>query len=129
MFHLLAVLYALEIFALCGFFAKDFGIRQSLKDAWDLFTSHFGVLTILGMIMGLLTWLCSIAAGILTLLIQSGFDLTSLSKLNYFNPSMSLSKNALFVIINGAGQIVWTVFSSSIFVLAYLKYSGVKDIS
>ncbi len=114
------------IFALCGFFARDFGIRQSLKDAWDLFTSHFGVLAILGMIMGLLTWLCSAIAGTLTLLIQSGFDITSLSKLNYFNPSALLSKNVLFVLIDGVGQVILIVFSSCVFVLAYLKYNGTK---
>jgi len=68
----------------------------------------------------------SVAAGISTLLIQSGFDITSLSKLDYINPSMTLSRNILFILINGLGQTIFSVFGASVFAFAYLKYSGVK---
>ena len=64
------------------FFAKDSGIRQSLKEAWALFTAHFGVLATLGIIMIIIYRIYSTIPGILTVLIQSGFSVASLGKLN-----------------------------------------------
>ena len=122
----LSIFSALWDFSFFGFFANDSGIRKNLKDAWTLFTAHFGVLAILGIILVIIFHIFSIVAGISTLLIQSGFDLTSLSKLDYINPSMSLSKNILFVLISGLGQTIFTVFGASVFAIAYLKYSSVK---
>jgi hypothetical protein len=122
----LSIFSALLDFSFFGFFANDSGIRKSLKDAWTLFTAHFGVLAILGIILVIIFRIFSAAAGISTLLIQSGFDTTSLSKLDYLNPSMALSRNILFVLISGLGQTIFSVFSASVFALAYLKYSGVK---
>lgn len=122
----LSIFSAMVDFSFFGFFANDSGIRKNLKDAWTLFTADFGVLAILGIILVIIFHIFSIVAGISTLLIQSGFDLTSLSKLDYINPSMSLSKNILFVLINGLGQTIFTVFGASVFALAYLKYRGVK---
>lgn len=126
MFLPLSIFGALLDFSIFGFFANDSGIRKNLKDAWTLFTAHFGVLAILGIILVIIFHIFSIAAGISTLLIQSGFGLTSLSKLDYINPSMTLSRNILFVLINGLGQTIFSVFNASVFALAYLKYSGVK---
>ena len=68
----------------------------------------------------------SALSGILTVLFQSGFDIAALSKLNYIDPSTTLGKNMLFVLINGVNQAVYNTFSVSVIVLAYLKYSGVK---
>jgi len=122
----LSIFSAMVDFSFFGFFANDSGIRKNLKDAWTLFTARFSVLATLGITMVIIFRIFSIAAGISTLLIQSGFDITSLSELDYINPSMSLSKNILFVIINGLGQTIFNVFGASVFALAYLKYSGVK---
>ncbi len=40
-------------FTMFEFFAYDGGIRESLKNAWGLFTSHFSTLAILGISMAL----------------------------------------------------------------------------
>ena len=122
----LSIFSALGSFSFFGFFANDSGIRKSLKDAWALFIAHFGVLAMLGIILIIIFRIFSAAAGISTLLIQSGFDITSLRKLDYINPSMTLNRNILFVLINGLGQTIFSVFNASVFALAYLKYSGVK---
>ena len=100
----LSIFSAMVDFSFFGFFANDSGIRKNLKAAWELFTAHFGVLAMLGIILGIMFRIFSTAAGISTLLIQSGFDLTSLSKLDYINPSMTLSRNILFVLINWPGS-------------------------
>jgi len=126
MFLPFSLFSAIFYFSLFGFFANDSGIRKSIKDAWALFTAHFRVLAILGIILVVVFNIYSAAAGISTVLIQSGFDITSLSKLDYINPFTSLSGNVLFVLIYGIGRIIFTVFSASVFVLAYLKYNGVK---
>jgi hypothetical protein len=122
----LSVFAALTQFTIVGFFENDWGIRKSLGQAWGLFKSHFGVLAILGLILAIIFRIYSVVSGVSTVLIQSGFDLTSLSNLNILNPSASLSKNLLFVLINGIGQIVFTPLSASIFVSAYLKYNNVE---
>ncbi len=113
-------------FTMFGFFANDLGIRQSLCEAWALFTNHFGVLAILGVVLPLIFRIYYAASGILTVTIQSGFDVTSLSKLNYIIPSTSLSNNILFLLISTIGTIIFSPFSASVFTLAYLKYSEVK---
>ena len=122
----LSIFGALFDFSFFGFFANDSGIRKNLKDAWALFTAHFSVLAILGILLVIIFQIFSVAVGISTLLIQSGFDITSLNKLDYINPSMTLSRNILFVLINGLGQTIFSVFGASVFALAYLTYSGVK---
>ena len=113
-------------FTMFEFFSSDKGIRKSLKNAWMLFTAHFSTLAMLGLIMALVFRLYTISSGILTVLIQFGLDLPALSEFNYINPSAALSKNFLFILVNGIGQVIFTPFSVSAFVLAYLKYNGVK---
>jgi len=122
----LSVFAALVQFTIVGFFENNWSIRQSLGKAWLLFRSHFGVLAILGLILAIIFRAYSVVSGILTVLIQSGFDLTSISNLNVLNLSVSLSKDLLFILINGIGQIVFTPLSTSIFVSAYLKYNNVE---
>jgi hypothetical protein len=122
----LSIFAALLQFTIVGFFENDWGIRQSLENAWRLFTSHFGVLAILGLILAIILRVYSALAGTLTMLIQSGFDLASLSTFNALNSSTSLSNNLLFVLIYGIGQIVLFPLSASIFITAYLKYNNVK---
>ena len=122
----LSVFAALFPFTIIGFFENDWGIRKSLDKAWYLFKSNFGVLAILGVILAINIRVYTVLSGLLTVIIQSGFDFTSISNLNMLNPSESLSTNLLFVLINGIGQIVFTPLSASIFISAYLKYKGVK---
>jgi hypothetical protein len=116
-------------FSLFEFFTKDSGIRQTLKEVWQLFTAHFYVLAALGIIMLILSTIVSAALGVTTVLIQSGFDVDSLRELNYLNPSASLEGNVLFLLINGIWQTISYAWHSSIFALAYLKYSGVETLS
>jgi hypothetical protein len=122
----LSIFTALWQFTLVAFFENDWGIRQSLDRAWNLFKGHFGVLAILGLILTIVFKVYSAMSGTLTILIQSGFDATSINDLNMFNPSASLSKNVLFVLINGIGETILTTLSASVFISAYLKYSDVK---
>ena len=122
----LSVFAALFQFTIVGFFENDWGIRQSLDKAWGLFKSHFGVLAILGLIFAIIFRVYSVLSGILTVLIQSGFDLTFIGTINLLNPSASLSSSLLFVVINGIGQIIFTPLSASVFISAYLKYNNVK---
>jgi len=119
---------SMSYFTMFEFFANDRGIRESLKNAWDSFTSHFSTLAIIGLMLGLISWICTIFFGMVTVLIQSGFDMTALSNINYITPSASLGTNVLFVLMNGIAQIVITPFSVSTFALAYVKYAGVKTI-
>ncbi len=125
-FLLISIFAALPQFTMVAIFENDWGILKSLEKAWNLFTSHFGVLAILGLILTITIKLYSAASGILTVLIQSGFDIPSISKLNLFNPSISLKHNALYLLINGIGLTIFTPLSASIFISAYLKYSDVK---
>ena len=113
-------------FTMFELFANDRGIRESIKKAWELFTSHFRTLAILGIIMALLIRFFAILSGIFTVLIQSGFDMTALSDINYINPSATLGTSVLFVLMNGIAQIVITPFNLATFALAYVKYTGVK---
>lgn len=121
-----AIFASLGHFTFIAFFENDWGIRQSLEKAWSLFKSHFSILVTLGVILTIIYRAFSTISGILTILIQSGFDIASINNFNIFNPFASLSNNLLFVCINGIGQIIFTALSASIYVSAYLKYSNVK---
>ena len=100
------------------------------KVDWPLFLVSLVIgivmMAMLGLILAIILKVYSAATGILTVLIQSGFDITSISKLNLFNPSASLNRNILFLLLNGIGLIIYIPFSASIFISAYLKYSDVK---
>lgn len=113
-------------FCIFGFFANDSSIRKSVGHAWDLFTSNFSVLATLGLIMMIISRMYVVMSGILTVLIQSGFDISSFRNLNYINPYLSLSKNIVYVLLSMIGQIIFTALNASVFALAYLKYSQVK---
>jgi len=113
-------------FSIFGFFENDWGIRKSIEKAWSLFTSHFGALVLLGILIVVLLRISTAMTGVLTILLQSGFDIASLSKLNYIDPAATLSNNMLFELISGVNQIIFNTFSISVYALAYLKYSGVQ---
>ncbi len=111
-------------FSLAGFFSKDWGVRQTAKEAWNIFTSHFWVLAILGMALSIIFRVSSSLAAITTVLIQTNFDVTALSQLNYLNLYPALGKNLLFVVLDGIWRIIYVPFDASIFIAAYIKYSG-----
>jgi hypothetical protein len=117
-----SLLNAMFYFPLFEFFAKDARIQQSIRESWNLFTLHFRVLAVLGILSTGVYRVIYAAAGFLTVLLQSGFDVPALRTLNFVNPSASLRGNLLFLFINGAMQMILTVWTASIFALAYLKY-------
>jgi hypothetical protein len=121
-----SIFNALWQFSMISFFANDWGIRQGVKEAWALFTKNFLVLAFLGIFLIILVRFFDTISGILTLIIQSGFDRTAFRDFNYLIPSSSLNNNLLFEFISGIVSIIHTSFSASVFVLAYLKYSGAK---
>ena len=122
----LALFGAMVNFAMFEFFEKDSGIQQTLSNSWKLFTSNFRVLVSLGIILTLVYRIFSAASGVLTVLIHSGFDMAAFSKLNYLNPSVSFGRDLMFVLVDGVVQMIYAVFSTSVFALAYLKYSEGK---
>jgi len=125
----LSIFSCLWSFAVFGFFENEWGIRTSLANAWGLFTSHFGALALLGILVVGIWQTGSVIAGMLSIVLQSGSNTASLSNLNYLNPSTTLGSDPLFVLINGVNQAIYNSLSASIFVLAYLKYRGEKVLS
>lgn len=81
----------------------------------------------LGIGLIILWRLSSAILGVVAVLIQSGFDIASLHSLNFVNSSMTLSRNTLFMLMNGISEAIYVNFSASVFVLAYLKYSAGKN--
>jgi hypothetical protein len=122
----LSAFSAMWDFSLVGFFKNDWGVRQTVSGAWTLFLDHAKTLAILGIILTIIFRIYSTVSGILTVLIQSGFTIASLNGLNYINPSSSLIRNILYLLISNIGSIIFFPLSASVFTLAYLKYSGVK---
>jgi hypothetical protein len=123
---LLSLFAALTEFTMFGFFSNDWGLRKSLTEAWALFNEHFGTLATLGIITAVIFRMSSSLAGVLTALIQSGFDITIFSKFNLINPSVDFSQNLLFVVLSGIGQIVLSPLNSSVFAVAYRKYREIN---
>jgi len=119
-----SIFNALWYFTLSGFFKNNWGIRKSFSEAWLLFINHFGALAILGLLVAVVSRAYYTLSGVLTVLFQSGFTLTALSTLNVLNPSISLGKNFLFVLINSVGYVMFFPLSASIFIAAYLKYNN-----
>jgi len=103
----LGIFAALWQFTLAAFFEHDWGIRKSLEKAWGLFKNHFVVLAVLGLILALVAQAFLTLSGVLTVLIQSGFDISSINNFNFLNPFVSLRKNLLFVLIVGIGQMIY----------------------
>jgi hypothetical protein len=110
------------VFPLFEFFARDAGVRQSLWESWRLFTAHIYPLVALGILVTLLSRLISVSVGVLTLLVQSGFETESLRSINYLTPWVSMEGNLLYLCLNGIGQMINSTWSVSAFALAYLKY-------
>jgi hypothetical protein len=119
---------AMVPFSLAGFFANDWGIRQTLSEAWALYTDHFLILAVLGISVQIIFHINYAISAVLAVLIQSGFAVNSLSGLNYFNPNSTLSGNLLYLLISGIGLLIIAPLHQSIFMIAHLKYSDAKKI-
>jgi hypothetical protein len=122
----LAVTSLIAQFVIVSFFANDWSMWQGVKEAWILFVHHIRALIILAVILLVVFRIYYTVSGVATTLIQSGFDNRSLSTLNYLDPSISLSGSVVFVLLAGAGQLIYSPLSASAFILAYFKYSGTK---
>jgi len=120
----LSIFAAFGQFILFGFIANDHHIRQSIKEAWSIFRSHFSTLALIGITLGIIFWITSIISGAFTVLIQSGFNLATLSQIDYINPGTLLSPNQLFVLLSGVFQIIQRVIETFVYVSAYIKYRG-----
>lgn len=118
----LTIFAAFWQFILFGFIANDYHIRQSIKEAWSIFRSHFGTLALIGAAMGIIIWITSIISGAFTVLMQSGFNPTALSQIDYINPATLLSHNKLYVSLNGVCQIILRAIETFVYVSAYIKY-------
>jgi hypothetical protein len=116
-------------FCLFGFFANNDDIGQSLKKAWSLFTSYFWTLAVLSVILSTLLRGSALLAAVLTLLLQSGFDSTSLREINLLTPGLLLTDNILYVFISGVGSIILMPFNSLVHGSAYLKYAAAEKTS
>lgn len=121
-----SIFSAVFYLAFPSIFANDHGILQSAKDAWNTFIGHFTVLAILGILITVIFRMSSVMAGALTVFFQSGFNQIALAKIDLINPSATLGKNALFVVLNSANQIILNPLGTSAFIFAYLKYSEIK---
>ncbi|MGA7192427.1 MAG: hypothetical protein WBW94_02270 [Anaerolineales bacterium] len=117
------MLTPLTYFSIAEFFAKNAGIRQTLKRAWVLIKKHFPILFMLALIRESLIVAYNMAVATFTVLIQSGFNSNSLSKVNYLNPYSPLSGNLLYGVISNLALLVIFPVSVSVFMLAYQKYS------
>ena len=125
----LSIFAAFWDFSIAGFFVGDLKIRESIKNAWALYANHFSFLATTGIILAVAFWVLSVTAAIATLFIQSRFDTASLQDLNIISPYTALSNNLLFQLIVGGIQIIWSPFSTSIFILAFVNYSKIKPIN
>ena len=64
----------------------------------------------------------------IAMLIKSSFDITSLGKLDYISPSLSVADSSLYTLISAPGRIIITSLMTTVFVLAYIKYGGIEVI-
>ena len=123
---LLSFLTAMWYFSLTEIVMRNSGIVMSLKSAWGIFKDHFAVLAVIGILITFLWHIANMIVGITTILIQYNFDFIVLGKLDFISPHLSFPNNRWYGLGSGIAQTIWLAYSTSIFVLAYLKYSGVK---
>jgi len=112
-------------FSIAEIVIKDFGIRKSVKNAWRLFSSHLKDAVLMGIIVVTVGWLTNTFIGMLIMLIQSGFDTTSLNTIDYINPALSFSGNIFYYSATAISSAMLSTYTTIIFVFAYLKYNGI----
>lgn len=121
-----SIFSAMGYFPIVSIYANSWGVRKSIIESWKIFIKHFGVLAIIGLLAALFYRLIYIIAGLSTVLFTPSFDTNGTSNFNYLDPYVSLYNNLLFTVLIVIGQVIWTPFTTSVFVSAYLKFSGSK---
>ncbi len=122
----LSLTVALGYFSMAGIVARDLGIRKSLANAWTVFVGHFGALAILGLIFQVMQDAWIVIAGMLAMLIKSGFNPASLQGLDYLSPWTSFPHDLSYRLLSTAGGVVLTAVGAAAFMVAYLKYGGAR---
>jgi len=124
----LSIFTAWSYFLFAGIIINGFGIRQSLKNATNVFIAHFGAMALLGIIIWGSGQIINIIQGMAAMLIQSNFDVTALATLNYVHPSATFPHNNLYKLVGMLWGIIWVAFAASCFICAYVKYSPVRPV-
>ena len=122
----------LSVFAAMGYFpitetiTSNSKIGKSLKAAWTVFTYHFFDLAITGLLLMVGLRAIIISISLASMLIQNNFDVSAFGKLDFISPQLSFPNNNLYKLIIAIPQAIWQTYTASIFMFAYLKYSGAK---
>jgi hypothetical protein len=124
----LSIFTAWFYFLFAEIIINGFGIRKSLKNATSVFVAHFGAMALQGIIIWGTGQIISIILGMTAMLIQSNFNVTALSTLNYVHPSASFSHNNLYRFVDMLWTIIWIAFATSSFMCAYVKYSDARPV-
>jgi hypothetical protein len=114
-------------FLLAEIVVNDSKIGKSMENAWDLFIEHFAVLVVIGIILSSISYAVNITISMATMLVQYNFDFTALVKFNFIVPSLSFVNNKLYLLEISTVYTAWRTCSTSIFMVAYLKYSSLKN--
>jgi len=122
----LSIFTALWYFLFAEIIMNDSSIRKSVKTVWSVFTDHFTVLAGIGIVLASTWYVINVTIGMAAILTQYNFDLTALSKLDYISPNLSFTGNNLYTLVIVIAQTLWRTYSTTIFILAYLKYSSIK---
>ena len=123
---LLSIFNAMIYFPIVEIVANDSGVRKSIKIAWGVFAKHFINFTIIGFILAFSMQVISTVIGVTATLIKYSFNLKALINLDFVTPYLSFPDNKFYRLASTTGGTIWNVYSITILVLAYLKYSGVK---
>lgn len=122
----LSVFTALWYFLLAEVVVKDSGIGKSLENAWDLFIENFAVLAVIGITMSIVGQVMNVTVTTTIILIHYDFDFLALTKFDLIVPQLSFMDSKLFLLGATMLNVVWRTYSTSIFMVAYLKYSSLK---
>ena len=120
----LSIISALQFFLITEIITSETLIWASLKVSWGVFKSRVFIMSTIGIILGAVSYACDVVIGVTITLIQHGFDVTLLSKFDFISPQLSFTNNNLYEVATLIVQMIWVIYSASIFVLAYTKYKG-----
>jgi hypothetical protein len=119
-----SIISAMGYFPITETIANSSKFGKSLRTAWTVFTANFVHLAIIGLLLTGAVYLINLVISIVMMLVQSGFDMSALSKLNFFNPALSFLDNRIYSLIFVIPHLVWLPYYASIFTVAYLEYSS-----
>jgi hypothetical protein len=122
----LSVFTASWHFLLAEVVVKDSRIGKSLENAWDLFIENFAVLAVIGITLSIMTQVVNVAVTTVTILIHYDFDFSALTQFNLIVPQLSFMDSKLYLLGATTLSVVWRTYGTSVFMVAYLKYSSLK---